>query len=390
MSKQIDELLKQALSPVEQPGSCLNERTLERVKEMEHMKAKKGKAGRLPMAAAIAAAVFVLGSGSVYAAWRYLTPAQVAQENEMSKLAKAFESDDAVMINEKQTAGGYTVSLLGVASGKNLSEYVEEGDVKDDKTYVVAAIEKEDGSPMPDTDSEAYGEETFFMSPLIKGMDPNMHNAVTMGGGYAEFVQDGILYRLVECDNVEIFADKGLYFSVNEGAFYDQQAYGYDEATGEITRNEAYDGLNALFVLPIDASKGDPEAAKAYLEEWEKSMERDEAEDEAEIPADIEEFMNRLYENPENLELYADRIESTVQVLTPDKEGYVAFSYELEDGTAGEGEYSVGELFPDKKAGTIRISGWSGGETLDSMVIDVFTLNEDGTVTYAVYVPKME
>ena len=28
--------------------------------------------------------------------------------------------------------------------------------------------------------------------------------------------------------------------------------YQYDETTGEISRNEAYEGLNALFVLPME------------------------------------------------------------------------------------------------------------------------------------------
>lgn len=388
MSKNIDELLKQALSPVEQPEYRLNERTLEKVKEMERMKAKKGKMGRLPMAAAIAAAVFVLGAGTAYAAWRYLTPAQVAQENEMGKLAESFEGDDAVMINEKQTVGDYTVTLLGVASGKNLSGYVEDNGVKDDKTYVVAAIEKADGSAMPGTGDEAYNDEVFFMSPLVKGLDPNWHNAMTMSGGYTEFEQDGILYRLAECDNVEIFADKGLYFCVNEGAFYDNQAYRYDEATGEITRNENYDGLNALFTLPIDPSKGDPEAAEAYLKEWEKSMEGDEEEDALEAPTDIDEFMELLNAEPENLDLYTERLESTVQVLTPDKEGYIRYSYELESGAAGSGEDSAWEMFPDKQPGTIHIGGYAGSDELEDLKIDVFILNEDGTITYALYVPK--
>ena len=64
---------------------------------------------------------------------------------------------------------------------------------------------------------------------------------------------------------MEIFADKGLYLGVSDSTFYDPKAYQYDKATGEILRNEAYDGLNALFQLPIDASKADPAAAANYL-----------------------------------------------------------------------------------------------------------------------------
>ncbi len=35
-------------------------------------------------------------------------------------------------------------------------------------------------------------------SPLIKGQNPSFFNAVTMSGGYSEFVQDGVLYRKLE------------------------------------------------------------------------------------------------------------------------------------------------------------------------------------------------
>jgi len=387
MNRNIDELLKQALSPVEEPGVRLNERTLKKAEEMEHMKSKKGKIGRLPMAAAIGAAVFVLGSGTAFAAWKYLTPAQVAQENGMEKLAAAFEGDDAVLINEKQTVGGYEITLLGVASGKDLSECVQESEIEENKTYVVTAVEKTDGSPMPEVSEETYGEEPFFMSPLIQGLDPNWYNAVTMGGGYGEFAQDGIMYRLVECDNVEIFADRGLYFCVNSGTFYDQTAYIYDAATGEIIRNEDYDGVNALFVLPIDPAKGNREEAEAYLKEWENSWEEDE--EVPEISMDVQKFMDDL--TSENLDTYAERVESTVQVVTPDREGEFSYSYDLDKGTEGisaSGVESVENLFPDQKCNVPVIGGYSDNGSLEGLLIDVFTLNEDGTVTYAVYVPK--
>lgn len=390
MNKNIDELLKQALSPVDEPGAGVNERILKRVKEIESMTKKKGKMKSLPMAAAIAVAVFILGSGTAFAAWKYLTPAQVAQKNEMGKLAEAFEGDDAVVINEKQSFEDYTITLLGMTSGKNLSEYAEENGLEENKTYVVTAIERTDGGQMPDTRDEAYGSETFFMSPLIKGLDPNWYNAMTIGGAYQEFVQDGIMYRLIECDNVEIFAGRGLYFCVNAGTFYDQQAYSYDPGTGEITRNEEYDGINALFVLPIDSSKGDEEAAKAYLKQWDRSWESDEDEEIKQSVSDmeVEAFMDKL--TSENLDAYAERVEYTIQVLTPDENGNIKYSYEMESGAGGDGILAISEIFGDKEYGVPKITGYSYEEDgLESLIIDVLTLNEDGTITFVIYVPKL-
>ena len=45
-------------------------------------------------------------------------------------------------------------------------------------------------------------------------------------------------------------------------------------------------------------------------------------------------------------------------------------------------------IFPDKQAGTVKIGGWSSSGTLDTLCIEVFTLNEDGTVGFVVYQPK--
>ena len=138
---------------------------------------------------------------------------------------------------------------------------------------MVTAIENADGSPRPDVSDEHYGEDPFFVSPLIKGQNPSIFNAITMVGGYTEYVQDGIQYRITETDNVEMFADRTLYLAVSSGSLYDSNAYQFDEATGEITRTENYEGVNALFHLPLDEKKADQEKADAYIRELEQELE---------------------------------------------------------------------------------------------------------------------
>ncbi len=78
------------------------------------------------------------------------------------------------------------------------------------------------------------------------------------------------MYRICQCNNVEIFADRTIYVAVIDGSdFYDSSAYVYNEADGTIARNENYAGLNALFVLPLDASKADPAAVDEVIREVE-------------------------------------------------------------------------------------------------------------------------
>lgn len=260
---------KEKLSKEELNKEMLNKEKLKKeglIKE-KWMKEKS----RIPAAALIA--VLLLGAGSLtaLAAWNYLTPERIAQEAGDRKLADAFTGDDAVFIGETQSFGGYDVTLLGLVSGEALSEYPRsrqeewEYRILPDRTYAVAAIANSDGSPMPAIWEEAYGELEFFASPLIEGYHPAFYNAASMGGNYTEMWEEGVLYRLVECDNVEIFADRKLYFCICDGSFFNREAYLYDKETGEISRNETYGGLNALFALPIDSAKADPEKAAAYL-----------------------------------------------------------------------------------------------------------------------------
>ena len=132
---------------------------------------------------------------------------------------------------------------------------------------MVIAIENGNGVPMPDTSDESYGNLEFFASPLIGDFNPAFYNIAGMSGNYTDMTEEGILYRLLECSNVEIFADHDLYLCVSEGMFYDSEAYCYDELTGKISRNENYEGMNALFELPMDIAKADPQKAAEYMAE---------------------------------------------------------------------------------------------------------------------------
>ena len=266
MKKEFDNLLRQALLPKEEPDFWLNQKILNGVEDKTIIPQKKKI--KISVAVMIAALVLSLSSVTVYATWKYIHPFEVAQNIQDRKLVKAFKSEQALVINETQSYGEYQITLLGIISGESLSEYAvynENNKIKVNRTYAVVAVEKINGIPMPDTAEEAYGTLEFFMSPLISGYNPAIYNITSMSGNYADVVEDGILYRLLECDNVEIFADHHLYLCVSEGMFYNAEAYYYDKSTGQISRNKVYKGVNALFHLPIDVAKANPEKAEEYI-----------------------------------------------------------------------------------------------------------------------------
>ena len=212
-------------------------------------------------------------------------------------------------------------------------------------------------------------------------------------------MEDGILYRLTECDNIEYFADQNLYVCVTDTTFYQKGLYDWKEAEGEIVRNDGYEGLNALFELQIDPSKADPEKAGNLLQEMNKQ-----GKDTQEASRSIEEDpydrlspeSRKAYQEavewaeqitPDNIEQYCVRLEQTVQTKAPDREGRVSFDESLSDADTEDTSFKVDWFF---RGGEITdfIQRDVGTGGMEEVLLKRYTLNEDGTVTFAIWVPR--
>ena len=268
----IDELLQNALSPSEKMSDELKERIMMQINgnnEQIPRKFKKFgiKTSSLPAAAALAMAIMMVLSAASFAAWKYLSAKDVAQKLDDEKLAQAFTENIAWDGTEIQSYGGYDIALIGLVSGEDISEYLttSNGRVIKDNTYAVVAISNSDGTPMPDTSDDEYGKHDFLVSPYIEGYNPIFYNIFHFHGGYYAIVENGIQYRIVSFENIEVFADHTIYLGVTDGTFQNQDAFIFDETTGSISRNEEYDGVNALFTLSIDPSKADKEKASEII-----------------------------------------------------------------------------------------------------------------------------
>ncbi len=438
MENELNRLLKKALAPKNEPDFWLNQKILQQEKERNFMIKKKK---RIPTILAFSMLGVCLLCGAGFAAQKYLSAHQVAENMENKKLADAFKQEGAVYINETKNDNGYAFTLLGLVSGDGITDYIPTDDniLLSNRTYAVLAIAHSDGSPMSDISNAEYATEHMFVSPFIEGLQPWLCNIGSLNGACQEIYSDGVIYRLIECDNLEIFADHTIYLCAQTGVFYDPEAYVYDEASGKISPSEGYDGVNVLFTLPLDAAKADPEAAETYIRENglridpeaasesqafegaafdEKentnpalSEETGEASEEkmqwdTEQGAEAEragmEFFEKL--TPENIDQYAEAVEHTVQTVTP-KDGVFEVSYATTgplknirfpkksslDSSVYTHTVSMADFFPDGKPGmSDRFSGaiGKGEDGLDGLYIEAYTLNEDGTVTIAVYLPK--
>ena len=345
---------------------------------------RKGAAMMKKRVIILAAALVCLLSVTALAVGLLLSPKEAANALDAPALAQAFENGDAVTVNQTVTKGGYKATFLGVAAGQDLAPYGLLDEEGAGQTYAVVAIEHEDGTPM--TMEENLD---FCVSPLVKGLEPWQHNIATMGGAFSARVIDGVYYRLAQCDDVSVFAYRGLYLAVLDQPFIDGTAYTLD-ADGALAPSADYTGLNALFPLPIPADKADPAAAQAYLDAQSQPAPEQEP-----VPGDepmTQAFARYAAMDPAQLPQLGTLVQDSQQTLVPDAEGRVRAQYEGEAGgvTGGDG-HLVSELFPGHSAGWALENLFGSGEgTQARLYASLYHLDEAGVLTWCIYQLPLE
>ena len=118
-------------------------------------------------------------------------------------------------------------------------------------------VTRADGEPLTD-----YPD--LYYSPLVDGYHVGCVNTWTLGSTTQLFLEDGAVYCLFDCRNLEMFADHTVRFAIYEGSGVpDTDIFSMAE-DGTISLRE--NAVGALFTLPLDESKADPAAAQAFVE----------------------------------------------------------------------------------------------------------------------------
>lgn len=433
--REIDKLMQEALSPEIEPDKALNENLLhmwdgqysdnasenrcsdmdtdlisdrvdmvyKRKKEhvtknyfiskKERMSEMKNKR-RLSIAAAAAICVLAVSTTvAVAATVRYLSREEIIKEVKDPYAENAFKNGTTLDINQTVEAGDYRFRVYSIATQEKLTENgLNEG--LEGGTYVIVSIERIDGTSM----SDDYHEKTFLVSPLIQGLEPWSYNIFSMGGSYTQKIKDGILYRIIKCDEIALFADRQIYLSILDDTFYQKDAYHYNEVDGTISREESYDGINLLFELPIDKSRADKEKAAQYLRELEKSWEKEIVETGSELLDNIIRQERAKGSNAicieeipvEVLISYAKLDEDSVKVLTPRDDGMIEYTYYRKDESGGSDMRALDDFllrFPDG-TGTILIGINFGENSEEEVIFRVFTRDADGIIKGMEYIIK--
>lgn len=281
-------------------------------------------------------------SGTGYAAYKWLNSKEAAGEIGDKKLAEYFGKKDSDI--QVQESGEYRIAYLGTVSGKDISDI--DLDENKDKTYAALAVERKDGKPMKE-DSDIV-----VASPFIKGVDPNELNIYTMGGGVTWKIIDGVYYAIAECDDLEMFADRGMYLAAMDGPCM-REGYTFNQKNGEITAKESYQGLNALFKVDLDSSKADAKRANDYLEKLKKNS--DEYTESTVESIDGEKTEGIDLNDTKDVLKYSKYLKDSEKELIPDKEGMVTYSYKEEFevnsmvSQLAEGQSDINILYGDEE-----------------------------------------
>lgn len=364
---EINELMRKSLSVTENPPKKLNDSILRQAKERNM---KKKNLYRKVMTAAAVAAVFLGVSTTAVAAYHMLNASSAARELDRGDLADSFTKNNILEDEVKKQGSAFEVTLLGVLTGERMGKDLAEGmDVQQERTYAAVAIARTDGNSMQEDQDLS-----FFVSPLIQGLDPAFYNIASMNGSISWKVMDGVLYYLVDCDDIACFADRSIYLAVMDRGLYDNQAYSYDESSGKIARREEYQGLNLLFDLALDPALADPQKAAAYLQELERRWKEPAPEEEGQEPK-VEDILAR-----------ATLLEDSVKEVTWDENGgiYYEYSFGFENGVENMTNYSsFGPPFAEGETGYQVVTWSENGEGEKTYIL--LHKDENGKVTGMIY-----
>ena len=318
--KQIDELLAYTPKFDHKNLANIKARSLEKINHKEQPTMKKTTIRRSFGTAAAACLAILLTGITVFAAVRFLTPSEIAYQIGDPSLSAAFESEDATHINESVYSGGYRFTFLSLVSGYVLSDAFNPARRFYNRTYLVMAVEKEDGSPMVDFLDEAP---RFYISPYIRGYNPwqvNLHTLGGEGGGQSEIIVDGIRYIVTDMENFKAFAGHGVYIGINTGWLFDRDAFIFNADPWELRANPDFDGVSIVFELPICLSFADSVRATEILEATEV------------LQAALQgatDFNDGLLTPPDELELpyFYEVPPSSVDFETLQRDGFIRMDY---------------------------------------------------------------
>ena len=204
--------------------------------------------------ALFAVLIIAIFSVAAFAVTNLLSARDVAQKLGENYAADAFseKNDEVLSVTDK----GYTVSFLGQSEGEKLMNV---DGVDTNCSYFVVSVAKEDGTPLSLIDGNPLG-----MSIIIEGCPAWKINSWSLESSASGYEENGVLYYLYECASLEIFANRNVFLAVYEG-FVPNPGIITMNSDGTFDFASEYSGFKAMFKLPLDPAKANPEVANEII-----------------------------------------------------------------------------------------------------------------------------
>lgn len=250
----IEEQYKQELSKIHFRKNFESE-TAELMKKTADKKGEFAMFRKKPLRTVlISVLIIAIFSIAAFAVTNLLSAKDVAQKLGENYAADALakKNDEVLSVTDK----GYTVSFLGQAEGEKL---INVDGVDTNCSYLVVSVEKEDGSPLSLIDGNPLG-----MSVIIEGCPAWKINSWSLDSSASGYEENGVLYYLYECASLEIFANRSVFLAVYEG-FVPNPGIITMNSDGTFDFASEYSGFKAMFKLPLDPAKANPEVANEII-----------------------------------------------------------------------------------------------------------------------------
>lgn len=317
LERHVDGLLRRAYELDAAPAPGLADRVCKALAEAETPR-RRVRLSRPAAVAAVAAVVLLLSVGA-YAASRFLRAGELAEVMDFPELAELFEGQDVIELNQSVTAGDYTFSLRAVTRSEQDVYTSSSGDRG--HFYAVVAVTRKDLEGLEEIPPREYTEISadVTVTPLVKGCAPWHVNAVGDRIILYKPYKDAA-YIVTDCADFTCFADRGLYLGVCTDRYVRQDAFLFDEATGEIAANPDFQGASAVFELPVDPSLADPETAREIVERADYFYPDNGVAYEPMLDEPAWERSRRLF-----LLMTGEPVPGTERTMTPDKNGQCVY-----------------------------------------------------------------
>lgn len=269
----------------------------EEQKRSNRMKTKK--TIKILVVAAVLALLFSIGAGAAY---RFFLPNWISEELGVpsENLIRIVDTENApagtvTLRNKSVDTAGYTVTFEAIATGsrmrtvflENAADASGRAEVLQEHTYAIFTIARADGEHVM-YNGDMNGSNIGYGIGL-KGYVPNP-SSFELDYFCYEDEAESVLYLVCDITSALPLADRSLRIAVINYFVPTLDYLGLDENL-ELCLANGYEGLGAVFDLPLDPALADPAAAEALL-----------ANGTFHTPEEFEAMMTEFYEENPDLE----------------------------------------------------------------------------------------